>query len=127
MYFLYTTSFTTLEQVQNYKSLDSYKYFIAGWVIEHKWKIVNDCCLVIGNVNHSYALSATPLHPWVVVKSSGVVVCGHCTCMAGLSEMCSHVGALLFWLEFIVRKREEISCTSGPNQWLEPDQAGSLP
>ena len=87
MYFLYTTSFTTLEQVQNYKSLDSYKCFIAGWVIEHKWKIVNDCCLVIGNVNHSYALSATPLHPWVVVKSSGVVVCGHCTCMAGLSEI----------------------------------------
>ena len=127
MYFLHTTSFATLEQVQNYKSLDSYKYFIAGWVIEHKWKMVNDCCLITGKVNHSYAISTTPLLPWVVVRSSGAVACGHCTCMAGLSEMCSHVGALLFWLEFIVRKREEKSCTSGPNQWLEPKSIKQVP
>jgi len=56
MYFLYTTSFATLEQAQNYKCLDSYKYFIAGWVIEHKWKLINDCCLITGKVNHSYAV-----------------------------------------------------------------------
>jgi len=122
-----TTSFATLEQAQNYKSLDSYKYFIAGWVIEHKWKLINDCCLITGKVNHSYAVSTTPLQPWVIVRSSGVVVCGHCTCMAGLSEMCSHVGALLFWIEFIVRKREEKSCTSGPNQWLEPTSIKKVP
>ena len=47
--------------------------------------------------------------------------------MAGLSEMCSHVGALLFWVEFTVRKREEKSCTSGPNQWLEPTSVKKVP
>ena len=30
------------------------------------------------------------------------------------------VGALLYWLEYHIRKREERSCTSGPNQWLKP-------
>ena len=32
-------------------------YFKAGWVIEHKWMVFPECTLVIGKVNHSYALS----------------------------------------------------------------------
>lgn len=126
-YLLYTTSFVTFEEVRNYKSLQSFKYFIAGWVIEHRWKLYPDCCLVIGKVNHSYAMSSTPLQPWVVIKNSGAVACGHCTCMAGPGETCSHVGALLHWLEYSIRKREEHSCTSGPNQWLEPSCVRKVP
>ena len=127
VYLLYTTSFVTLEEVKNYKSLQSYKYFTAGWVIEHKWMVFPDCTLVIGKVNHSYALSTSPLQPWVVINNSGTVICGHCTCMAGLGETCSHVGALLYWLEYHIRKREEQSCTSGPNQWLEPKTIKQVP
>ena len=96
----YTTSFMTLEEVKNYKSLQSYKYFTAGWVIECKWKVFPECCVVIGKVNHNYALSASHLQPWVVINNSGVVICGHCICMAGLGETCSHVGALLYLLEY---------------------------
>lgn len=90
----------TLEEVKNYKSLQSYKYFTAGWVIECKWKVFPECCVVIGKVNHNYALSASHLQPWVVINNSGVVICGHCICMAGLGETCSHVGALLYLLEY---------------------------
>ena len=79
VYLLYTTSFVTLEEVKNYKSLQSYKYFTAGFVKEHKWKVLPECCFVIGKVNHSYALSASPLRPWVVINNSGVVTCGQCT------------------------------------------------
>ena len=32
---------------------------------------------------------------WVAVKKSGEVISGHCTCVAGLSEVCNHVGAVL--------------------------------
>ena len=42
--------------------------------------------LIIGKVNHSYAISCTLLTPWVIVKKIGRVVCGHCTYMAGLGE-----------------------------------------
>ena len=33
------------------------------------------------------------------VEQSGVVVCVHCHCMAGLGEACSHIAAVLFALE----------------------------
>jgi len=52
--------------------------------------------------------SATPLHPWVILKSSGAVVCDHCTCMAGLGEVCSRVGELLYWFEYKVQKERKL-------------------
>ena len=84
IYLLHTTSFATLEEVKNYKSLQSYRYFIAGWVAEVKWKSFTDCCLILGKVNHSYAVSSPPVEPWFIIKSTGEVICGHCTCMTGL-------------------------------------------
>ena len=34
------TSFAMLEEVKNYKSLQSYPYFMAGWVAEPKWNVI---------------------------------------------------------------------------------------
>ena len=102
-YLIHTASFKTKEEVRNYKSLEAYKVF-----------------LLVGRVKHSYALRDTPLKLWVAIKKSGTVECGHCTCMAGLAETCSHVAAILYWLETAVRIREETTCTSKPNSWLPP-------
>ena len=84
--------------------------FTAGWVIDVKWKKLYDAdsILVIGKVRHSYS-SKEPLKPWVLIKSNGSVVCGHCTCMAGQGETCSHVGAVLYWVEAQVRIREQLN------------------
>ena len=38
VYLWYMTSFVTLDEVKNYKSLQSYKYFTSGWVLEVEWK-----------------------------------------------------------------------------------------
>ena len=57
----------------------------------------------MSEVKHSYASSKPPLHPWVLVRNTGAVLVGHCTCMAGLAETCSHVGAVLHWIESNVR------------------------
>ena len=127
VYLLHTTSFVTLEEVKNYISLQSYKYFTAGWVIQHKWKPYKDVCCVIGKVNHSFSLSSPPLKPWVIINKNGTVVCGHCTCMAGLGETCSHVSALLYWIEYKVRRRDEVSSTSKENKWLEPAAITNVP
>lgn len=127
IYLLHTTSFATLKEVKNYKSLQSYRYFVAGWVAEPKWKTFADCCLILGNVNHSYAVSSTPLHPWVVIKSTGEVICGHCTCMAGLAETCSHIGALLYWTEYQVQRQTAVTSTSKPNEWLQPKTIKQVP
>ena len=62
-------------------------------MLDVEWKRYNEegTVLIIGKVKHSYAASKAPLQPWVVLKHSGTVLVGHCTCMAGLAETCSHV------------------------------------
>ena len=42
------------------------------------------------------AKSGICYHTWVEAKGNGSVVTSHCTCMAGLSEVCNHVGAILY-------------------------------
>lgn len=121
------TSFITKEEVKNYKSLDSYKYFVAGWVEHINWKVYGEVILIRGKVKHSYRVSEPPLQPWVMVQNNGSVVCGHCTCMAGLAETCSHVGALLYWTETAVHIRDETTCTSKKNAWLMPTVVSDIP
>ena len=119
-YLINSTSFVTKEEVKNYKSLTAYKYFIDGWILGTWWKKFGDVFLVLGKVRHSYAASSSPLIPWVAARMNGSVEYGHCTCMAGLGETCSHIASFLYWLETAVRIRSSTTCTSVPNSWLPP-------
>ncbi|XP_064463712.1 uncharacterized protein LOC135374721 [Ornithodoros turicata] len=40
--------------------------------------------------------------------------------MAGLGEACSHIGAVLFYIEAVVRHRDSLACTEKDNVWLPP-------
>ena len=53
----------------------------------------------------------------VAVKQCGSVLCGHCTCIAGLSEVCNHVGAVLYKTMHVVTTTSELSCRSLLNAW----------
>ena len=75
---------------------------------------------LITKVRHSQSVTATPLHPWIAAKRSGMILFSHCTCMAGLGEACSHVAALLFAAEARNRLCKEASCTSQLCAWLPP-------
>ena len=44
----------------------------------------------------------------------------HCTCMAGLGEVCSHAAALMYTVLTAVDKREGQTCTEKPCAWTEP-------
>eukprot|EP00118_Oscarella_pearsei_P022439 m.259698 g.259698 ORF g.259698 m.259698 type:complete len:116 (+) comp40426_c1_seq10:15-362(+) len=92
------------------------------------WKQYADGDIVaaVARVRHSYS-SKPPLQPWVLVRKSGCVVAAHCTCMAGLAETCSHVGATLHWLEAAVRCRDETPCTSKENTWAIPKPIHKIP
>jgi len=98
-----TTSFATLEQAQNYKSLDSYK---AGWIIECKWKVINDCCLNTGKV---YAISTTPLQPWVIVQKFWSY--GLWSWLA-LVKCALPPPPTMFWCSAVLDEKR--SCISGP-------------
>ncbi|KAJ4929158.1 hypothetical protein JOQ06_004777 [Pogonophryne albipinna] len=47
--------------------------------------------------------------------------------MAGLSESCSHVGAVLFAIEAGVKMRETASCTTEKCKWLMPSHVKEIP
>ncbi|KAJ4937762.1 hypothetical protein JOQ06_002393 [Pogonophryne albipinna] len=47
--------------------------------------------------------------------------------MAGLSESCSHVGAVLFAIEAGVKMRETASCTTEKCKWLMPSHVKKIP
>lgn len=63
---------------------------------------------------HSQRLNEPPLTPWVIIGGSGKVECAHRTCMAGVAESRTHVGALLFKVEATVRIRGTKTVTDVP-------------
>ena len=129
VYLLHTASFATLDEVKNYKSLKSFKYYTSGWVLSVEWKKYEEknIVLIIGKVRHSYAANKAPVLPWVLVNFDGTILVAHCTCMAGLAETCSHVGAVLHWVETAVRIRNDTPCTSKDNKWLMPSPVKDIP
>lgn len=66
-------------------------------------------------------LNEKPLQPWVIIAKNGDVVAAHCDCMAGLGETCTHVGAVLFKIEAVVRIRERTTVTGVPAYWMIPN------
>lgn len=60
-------------------------------------------------VKHSQKMNDPPLNVWVLASLDGHIICGHCTCVAGLTESCSHVGAVCFAVN-------KISESDGPDQ-----------
>lgn len=47
-------------------------------------------------MKHSQKMNEVPADAWVLANINGKIICAHCTCTAGLSETCSHVGAICF-------------------------------
>lgn len=65
-------------------------------------------------------MNEPPVSVWVIATDNGSVEVAHCTCMAGLGEVCSHVGALLYTSEFVNSARTTTSCTDVRCLWKVP-------
>lgn len=57
------------------------------------------------------SLNEKPQSCWIILKVTGEVCYAHCDCMAGLGEACSHIAAILFYLEALVRMQGTKTCT----------------
>ena len=68
-----------------------------------------------------------PLLPWVIVESSGKIISGHCNCVAGLGETCSHVASLLWAIEAGVRMRDSMTVTQKKDYWILPPSLKDVP
>ena len=127
-YLVLQTSWATGQQMKAYKSLDAYNFFVSGWVNTILTKNVIDLRVVVtGRINHSQRSRATPLKTWFLSERSGEVIVGHCDCMAGLSEACSHIGALLFAVQAGHRMRDSVTCTGEKSHWIMPSYVREIP
>ena len=122
----YPSQFST-GSLKAYKSLEAYKYVVSGLVFDVKVKsITENNFLVTGRVRHGQSqFTKTPNNAWLGIETSGEIMNAHCTCMAGLGEACSHVGAIMFYLQLTSEHNKRTSkgldaCTSLPNAWLPP-------
>lgn len=101
-YLVRATGYLTNEKFKAVESLESHNYLTSGFVQEPKLRQVgDDLVIVVSKVNDSQALSARQLEPWLLIRRDGPVKQAHCTCMTGLGEACSHIGAVLYYINAV--------------------------
>ena len=127
-YLVETHSFYTQQQIRAYKGTDAYRFVYSGWVTSVRSKKCSDSKIVVtAKVRHSQQPTKTPCYTWVCTTVDGIVLYGHCTCKAGLGEVCSHTAALLFYIdETVYYNTNQECCTSRPCQWIVPKQFDQL-
>ena len=83
----------------------------------------------VDTYNHVVKLEAWSsygeIHPfkllaWVVLDPTGEVICAHCNYMAGLGETCTHIAAVLFYIETAARIQAQHSSTQSKCEWIMP-------
>lgn len=68
---------------------------------------------------HSHRMNEKMLQAWLIVLSTGSISSAHCTCMARLSQCCSHTAAIAFALHTGTTD-DELSCTEKLSTWNQP-------
>jgi hypothetical protein len=88
------------DSMKAYKSLKAYKYFDDNLV--QKILAYNSTCeqMIIVKCHCFSSLKAKKVYEtYVVLRYSGEVLTAKCACVAGKGQACSHVDALLFYIE----------------------------
>ena len=62
-----------------------------------------------------------------IAETSGEIICAHCNCMAGLGEVCTHVAAVLFYVETAVKLNGTTTCTQLKCSWVVPSYQADIP
>ncbi len=53
-------------------------------------------------------MNEKPLDVWIFANMNGKIECSHCTCIAGLGETCSHVGAICYAISNLWESSERV-------------------
>ena len=111
------------QDLSDYKTSKGYSYYATGWLkplLYHPISEASKHCLLTTTCRPSQRISDVPHKLWVCLnKETGKILSTHCSCMAGMSQVCNHVAAALFRIEAAVRMGlNNPSCTSQSCVWL---------
>ena len=127
-YLVLETTFYTKQQFKTYKSSEAYNFMVSGFITSIQVCIVSGKHVVAGKVRHSQRMNDHLISVWVISEKYGAVKSAHCLgCRAGLSESCSHVVSVLFYIEAWTRIRGKLSCTEVKCTWLLPSFVKEVP
>ncbi|XP_055545638.1 uncharacterized protein LOC129730375 [Wyeomyia smithii] len=82
-----------------FKAVEAKKRFETGMVKLVEGVQLDDINVVRGKVVHSMSLNDPCLTSWIIIKNENILS-AHCDCIAGIGEVCSHVGAILYHLTY---------------------------
>ncbi|KAJ8948507.1 hypothetical protein NQ318_000045 [Aromia moschata] len=81
--------------------MNAYNQAVCGWVKKVCAKHFDSNVLVLGK------------------KKYGTIISAHC-CIVGLKEVCTHKAAVLFSIDQVIRKYEEVTRTGVKAYWMPP-------
>ncbi|KAG0416208.1 hypothetical protein HPB47_006619 [Ixodes persulcatus] len=112
VFYLLHSKACDLQDVRAYKSLDSYQYLTAGLVgMVHHHRMNGDLAYYKAEVVRSQSFNAAPHKAWVCLHKS-------CSCKAGKARVCSHMGAILWKMEYAFSNNMTgIACTDEAAAW----------
>ena len=84
----------------SYKSAEAYSYLHSNKIGKVLLKKHSKFIFLKAAVEPSHSNYQAKRTPWIMLKESGVVETGGCSCIAGLGKSCSHAAAIL-WKIFI--------------------------
>ena len=80
--------------LRSYKSTEAYSYLHSNKIGKVLLKKHSKFICLKAAVKPSHCVSQAKHTAWIILKESGVVQTGGCSCIAGLGKSCSHVGAI---------------------------------
>ena len=99
--------------------MEAYNQMVSGFITSVQGKMICDKFVVVGKVRHSQHMNEPPLPVWITTRKEGTVISAHCLgCKAGLSETCSHVASLLFYIKAWTRIHGKLACAQVKCTWL---------
>ena len=116
--FLISKKEQDMDFIGNYKSQKAYSYFMSGFVdivysIKENGRHVIKSC-----VTPSQSIRNEPHDLWMAIDEDHNILGSWCRCIAGHAQICNHVIAVLYKLEYVNNLGyNNPSCTSIPCGW----------
>ena len=110
LYLVLHTSFYIKQQFKACKSLEAFNQMVSGLATAIGGPVMSGKHVVAAKVRQQ--TNSLLIHIWIISENNGTILSALCLdCKAGLSETCSHVGGIMFYIYAWTRIHGKLACT----------------